>query len=67
VRGAAKKELLMSHHLLCFPTQYGEGMPNSMLEAMASGMAVMTCPIGGIRDFFEEPEMGVLLKNVEPE
>jgi glycosyltransferase involved in cell wall biosynthesis len=37
-------------------------MPNSVLEAMALGMPVITCPVGGLRDFFENGKMGYLVK-----
>ncbi|MER0203506.1 MAG: glycosyltransferase family 1 protein [Nitrosomonas sp.] len=62
VRGDDKRALLASHHVFCFPTYYGEGMPNSVLEAMAFGMPVITCPVGGLRDFFENGKMGYLVK-----
>jgi len=61
VRGDRKISLLTSHHLYCFPS-YAEGMPNSVLEAMAFGMPVITCPVGGLRDFFEDGKMGYLVK-----
>lgn len=35
-----------------------EGMPISMLEAMAFGLAVFTTRVGGIKDFFEDGIMG---------
>lgn len=60
VRDAEKARLLASHHIYCLPCK-GEGMPNSLLEAMASGMAVLTCGVGGIKDFFEDGAMGHLL------
>lgn len=63
VRGSEKVRLLESHHIFCFPTRYGEGMPNSVLEAMAFGMSILTCPVGGLADFFEDGTMGVLLKD----
>ena len=62
VRGDRKISLLASHHIYCFPTTYGEGMPNSVLEAMAFGMPVITCPVGGLSDFFENGKMGYLVK-----
>jgi glycosyltransferase involved in cell wall biosynthesis len=61
VRGEQKKMLLTTHHIYCLPT-YREGMPNSVLEAMAFGMPVVTCPVGGIGDFFENGKMGYLLE-----
>ncbi|NOU13659.1 MAG: glycosyltransferase family 4 protein [Methylococcaceae bacterium] len=67
VRGQAKIEILRTHQVYCFPTQYGEGMPNSVLEAMAFGMAIVTCPVGGIADFFENERMGVLLETTDPQ
>ena len=66
VRNQEKTDLLTSHHIFCFPTQYGEGMPNSVLEAMAFGMPVITCPVGGLADFFEDGVMGALLGTKEP-
>lgn len=61
VRGDAKRALLGSHHVYCFPSEYGEGMPNSVLEAMALGLPVVTCPVAGLADFFEDGRMGYLV------
>jgi glycosyltransferase involved in cell wall biosynthesis len=61
VRDEAKRALFMSHHVYCFPSEYKEGMPNSVLEAMALGMPIVTCPVGGLADFFEDGRMGWLV------
>jgi len=42
-------------------------MPNSLLEAMALGLPVITTCVGGISDFFENGKMGFFLENREPE
>ncbi len=60
--GYDKTKCFNEHHIFCFPTNYGEGMPNVLLEAMGSGMPIITCPVGGITDFFEDPEMGHLIQ-----
>ncbi len=62
VRGERKRALLADHHLFCFPSYYGEGMPNAVLESMALGMAVITTPVGGLADFFEDGKMGCLVQ-----
>jgi glycosyltransferase involved in cell wall biosynthesis len=64
VRGQERADLFSSHHVYCLPTTYGEGMPNSLLEAMAFGMTVVTCGVGGIKDFFRDPAMGCLVPEV---
>ena len=61
-----KDETYRKADIYLFPT-YGEGMPISVLEAMAYGLPVITCPVGGINDFFQNGEMGYLSENPEPE
>lgn len=61
VRGAVKRELFNAHHVYCFPSEYGEGMPNSVLEAMALGLPIVTTTVGGLADFFEDGRMGHLV------
>jgi len=43
---------------------YSEGMPTSVLEAMAFGLPIISRPVGGLVDFFEEGEMGYLIKSL---
>jgi glycosyltransferase involved in cell wall biosynthesis len=67
VKDEQKAEALEKAHLYLFPTYYNEGMPTSVLEAMAFGLPVLTTPVGGIPDFFEEGKMGFLLETRDPE
>jgi glycosyltransferase involved in cell wall biosynthesis len=57
VRGAEKREVLASSHVYCLPSET-EGMPVSVLEAMAYGLVVVTRLVGGLKDFFIEESMG---------
>ncbi len=63
LRGKDKMKALYEHSIFCFPTRYGEGMPNSILEAMGAGLAIVTTSVGGVKDFFEDGKMGALVSS----
>lgn len=52
--------------LYLFPSYYGEGMPTSVLEAMAFGLPVFTRYVGGLSDFFLNGEMGFITNSFDP-
>lgn len=52
--------------LYLLPTTWGEGMATSVLEAMAFGLPIITRPVGGVKDFFVEGEMGYLIESINP-
>jgi glycosyltransferase involved in cell wall biosynthesis len=63
------KALIQEYHkgnLYILPTTHGEGMPTSVLEAMAFGLPIITRPVGGLNDFFEEGKMGTLIESCNP-
>jgi glycosyltransferase involved in cell wall biosynthesis len=64
VNGDKLIEILKNSDLSLFPTFYGEGMPTSVLEAMAFGLPVFTRPVGGIKDFFDE-NMGFVTESLD--
>lgn len=66
VRGAPKWQLLRDASLLCLPSQHGEGLPNSIVEAMAFGLPVVTAPVGGIADFFRDGTHGCAVAGADP-
>ncbi len=66
--GALSGDMLVSafknSDLYLFPTTHGEGMPTSVLEAMAFGLPVLTRPVGGLVDFFTK-DMGRMIDSIE--
>lgn len=61
VRGKLKARAFAEHDIYCLPS-YGEGLPVSVLEAMAFALPVITTSVGGLADFFENDKMGFLVR-----
>jgi glycosyltransferase involved in cell wall biosynthesis len=67
VSGAAKLALLRSAQIFALPSTLLEGQPISILEAYASGCAVISTASGGIADIFRDHENGCLVGARSPE
>ncbi|GGK62717.1 glycosyltransferase [Haloarcula sebkhae] len=52
--------------LLVLPSQPTEGLPTTILEALACGTPVLASPVSGIPDVVREGETGFLLDSREP-
>ena len=66
LRNESKHAAFTKSDVYFFPTYYGEGMPISVLEAMAYGLPVVTRPVGGLKDFFENGKMGFITESRDP-
>lgn len=66
VRGEQKCEAFQQAACYIFPSVDNEGMPTSVLEAMAYGLPILTTPIAGIKDFFQDGQMGFLIDSLNP-
>ena len=58
---AAVPDLYRRHHVFASPT-YAEGFSNTILEAMASGLAVLSCHSVGVVDCIRDGENGLLVE-----
>lgn len=50
-----------AHHIFASPT-YAEGFSNTILEAMASGLAIVSCHAVGVSDCLRDGENGLLVE-----
>jgi glycosyltransferase involved in cell wall biosynthesis len=62
VEGNDKRKVLETSHFFLFPS-HGEGMPLSVLEALAFGLPCLVTPVGGLKDFFQDQKMGLLMNS----
>jgi len=67
VSGEEKINTFVKSSIFLLPTWHGEGMPASVLEAMAFGLPIITRPVGGLKDFFENDKMGYITESKNPD
>ena len=59
VAGEAKVSAIHEADVFVLPS-HAEGMPNSLIEAMAAGLAVIATPVGGIPEIVRNSDLGRL-------
>lgn len=60
-------EVLRQAHVVCLPSTYGEGVPKCLLEAAASGRAIVATDIPGCREAVRHGENGLLVPPRDPQ
>ncbi len=58
--------LLASSHVFIHPS-HTEGLPNAIIEAMASGLPVLASNVGGVPELVEQNQTGFLFEPKSPE
>lgn len=66
INGSDVARAYKSSSILLLISTHGEGMPTTVLEAMAFGLPIITRPVGGLVDFFENGKMGVMDETTDP-
>ena len=56
------KEEMSKADVFCLPSNY-EGMPMTIIEAMASGLPVVATAVGGVQDMITDGKDGILCNN----
>ena len=64
--GEKKYRLLGQCGIMLFPTNYGEGMPNCLVEGIGMGIPIITRPVAGISDIISDGENGFLISSLDP-
>jgi glycosyltransferase involved in cell wall biosynthesis len=64
--GADKMQFWEGIDIFVFPTFHREGLPYTILEALASGTPTLTTRVGGIPDVIQDGVQGVLLDDHYP-
>lgn len=54
--------LISSVNIVCLPTRYGEGIPRILIEAAASGRALIATDVPGCREIIVHKKNGLLVK-----
>lgn len=66
ISGNEIRQAFLDSDIYILPTEHPEGMATSVLEAMAFGLPVISRPVGGVKDFFRNGEMGYLTESTDP-
>lgn len=60
-------EILAGSHIACLPSYYREGLPKSLIEALAAGRPIVTTDAPGCREAVRHGDNGFLVPNRDPE
>ena len=57
--------LLLDADMFCFPSEYPEGLPTSLLEAAACEAFIVTAPVAGAREIVSDASFGYVAQSAD--
>ena len=67
IAGKEKYKKLNEADVFLFPTYHDEGCPNSIIEALASGLYIVSTPIGAIDEIVHSGKNGLIISPKNPD
>jgi glycosyltransferase involved in cell wall biosynthesis len=67
ISGENKYKKLAESDVFLFPTYHDEGCPNSVIEALASGLFLISTPIGAIDEIVRDGKNGIIIPIKSPQ
>ena len=67
IRGRDKTRAFAESTIFILPSYFWEGLPNAAIEAMGSGLPIISTRVAGLPEVMDDPENGFYLDEVTPE
>ena len=67
IRGNDKVKAFAEASIFILPSYFWEGLPNAAIEAMGSGLPIISTRVAGLPEVMDDPENGFYLDEVTPE
>ncbi len=67
IRGQDKTQAFAEASIFVLPSYFWEGLPNAAIEAMGSGLPIISTRVAGLPEVMDDPENGFYLDKVTPE
>lgn len=67
IRGNEKTKAFAEASIFILPSYFWEGLPNAAIEAMGSGLPIISTKVAGLPEVMDDPDNGFYLDKVTPE
>ena len=67
IRRNEKAKAFADATIFILPSNFWEGLPNAAIEAMGSGLPIISTRVAGLPEVMDDPDNGIFLEKVTPE